>query len=52
MGPFVIEFKGKKAFDTIEEAKAFKEELGDRYLRTYRCRYPDAEFYIVEFKED
>lgn len=50
--PIIIEFKGKRSFDTYEEAKAFAKELGDRYLRTYKCRYPDLEFYIVEFKED
>lgn len=52
MEPIIIEFKGKRSFDTLEEAKAFAKELGDRYLRIYRCRYPDLEFYIVEFKED
>ena len=52
MEPIIIEFKGKRSFDTYEEAKTFAEEIGDRYLRTYKCRYPDLEFYIVEFKED
>lgn len=52
MESIVIEFKGKKSFDTLEEAKTFKKELGDRYLRTWKSIHPDMTFYIVEFKED
>lgn len=51
MEPIIIEFKGKKSFDSIKEAKQFKEELGDRYLRTWKCVYPDMTFYIVEYEE-
>ena len=47
-----IVFKGKRSFDTIAEAKAFRRELGDSYRRTWKCEYPDMEFYIVEFEED
>jgi uncharacterized protein YhfF len=52
MEPIIIEFKGKKSFDNIKEAKQFKEELGDRYLRTWKSVHPDMTFYIVEYKED
>ena len=44
-----IVFEGFKSFDTFEEAMAFKEELGDRYLRTRKCIYPDLTFYVVEY---
>ena len=52
MDKFIIKFKGKKSFDTYEKAEEFRKELGDKYLRTFKCTYPDAEFYIVEFNED
>lgn len=42
-------FEGYKSFDTLEEAKSFKRELGNRYLRTRKCVYPDMTFYIVEY---
>lgn len=49
---FEIEFSGKKTFDTLEDAVAFKHLLGDKYLRTYKCNYPDMTFYIVEYREE
>ena len=48
----IVLFRGKRTFDTLEEVKQFKNEIGNRYLRTYRCDYPDMSFYIVEFVED
>lgn len=54
-----IEFKGMRNFDTIEQAKAFKKELGERYRATQMCRYdavpnlnlPEVVFYTVYFEE-
>ena len=47
-----ISFKGKKTFDTLEEAKKFIERIGTRYKALKKCTYPDMTFYIVEFTED
>ena len=44
-----IVFEGYKSFDTLNEVNAFKKELGDRYLRTTKCVYPDKTFYVVEY---
>ena len=44
-----IVFEGRKSFDTLAEANAFAEELGDRYIQTIECVYPDMTFYIVEY---
>jgi hypothetical protein len=44
-----IIFEGRRSFDTIEEADVFIKELGNRYLRTIECIYPDMKFYIVEY---
>ena len=44
-----IVFEGRKSFDTLKEANAFMEELGNRYLQTIECVYPDVTFYIVEY---
>lgn len=52
MEKITIEFKGKKSFDTREEAIAFSKTLGDKYKSTYKIEYPDCVFYIVEFEED
>lgn len=48
---FTIEFKGRKSFDTKEEAIAFSKTLGDKYKAAYKVEYPDCVFYIVEFEE-
>ena len=55
-----IEFKGMRNFDTLDQAMAYKEELGDRYRATQKCVYPavyelnlpEVVFYTVYFKED
>ena len=52
MDKFTIEFKGRKSFDTKEEAIAFSKTLGDKYKATYKIEYPDCVFYIVEFEEE
>lgn len=45
----VISFEGYKTFDTLEEARVFTNELGDRWICIRECRYPDMTFYIVEY---
>lgn len=47
-----IDFPGKKTFDTLEEAQAFKRTLGDRYRRTWKSEYPDCTLYTVDFKPE
>lgn len=47
-----IDFPGKKTFDTLEEAQAFKRTLGDRYLRMWKSEYPDCTLYTVDFKPE
>lgn len=44
-----IVFEGRKSFNSLDEARVFKEKLGDRYLRTIKYVYPDVTFYIVEY---
>jgi hypothetical protein len=51
MVEIAIEFKGKRSFDTEEEAKDFRKTIGDKYRATYRVDYPDSTFFIVEFEE-
>lgn len=48
----VITFKGKRTFDTEEEAWEFKKSLGDKYRSITKVEYPDMTFYIVDFEED
>ena len=48
----VITFKGKRTFDTEEEAWEFKKSLGDKYRAIHKVEYPDMTFYIVDFEED
>lgn len=48
----VITFKGKRTFDTEEEAREFKKSLGDKYRAIHKVEYPDMTFYIVDFEED
>lgn len=52
MENFTIEFKGRKSFDTREEAMEFSKTLGDKYKACYKVEYPDCVFYIVEFEEE
>lgn len=55
-----IKFKGMRNFDTLEDAKAFSDTLGNRYKATQECRYhavpelnlPEVVFYTVFFDED
>lgn len=42
-------FEGYRSFDTLDEAEVFRKELGDRYLSTTECKYPDITFYIVQY---
>lgn len=51
MEDFIISFKGKRSFDTKEEAMVFAKSLKDKYKTCYEVRYPDRKFYIVEFEE-
>ena len=50
--PVKVEFKGKITCDTLDEVEHVKKKLGDIYIASYKCKYPDITFYIVEFKEE
>ena len=49
---YEIEPTGRKTFDLLGDAVDFKWRLGDKYLRTFKCSYPDMTFYIVEYREE
>lgn len=51
MEKIIITIKGKRSFDTREEANEFKKSIGNKYKCMWECRYPDITFYIVEFHE-
>lgn len=52
MEEFTIKFKGRKSFNTREDAIEFSKTLGDKYKACYKVEYPDCLFYIVEFEEE
>lgn len=49
---FVIEFKGFKTLDTLQEVKDFVGSIGsDRVIEIRHCVYPDGiEFYTIHYK--
>lgn len=47
-----LTFKGKKSFDTKEEAVEFAKTLEGRVNYIQECEYPDMTFYIVDYEEE
>lgn len=47
-----ITFKGRKSFDTLEEANEYKKKLGNRFKTCYKLEYSDFTFFVVEYDEE